>query len=139
MGQSRDHGVMYLTRAKRPLRYVMGLVYVVAGLAHFLAPKAFARAVPPRLPRPVGLVYLSGVAELVLGVGVMFDRTQRPSAWGIIALLAAVFPANVHLARSDTLDDLVPEEYAGVVRVAAWLRLPFQPALMAWTWWYTRE
>lgn len=130
---------MQLTRVKRPLRYVMGLVYVVAGIAHFLAPKSFARAVPPSLPRPVGLVYLSGVAELVLGVGVLFDRTRRPSAWGIIALLAAVFPANVHLARSDALDDLVPDGYAGVARVAAWLRLPFQPALMAWAWWYTRE
>ncbi len=130
---------MQLTRVKRPLRYVMGLIYVVAGIAHFLAPKTFARAVPPQLPSPVGLVYISGVAELVLGVGVVFDRTRRASAWGLVALLAAVFPANVHLARSDTLDDLVPERYADIARIGAWLRLPFQPVLMAWAWWYTRE
>ncbi|MDZ7746541.1 MAG: DoxX family membrane protein [Halobacteriales archaeon] len=130
---------MHLDRAKRPLRYVMAFVYVVAGIAHFIAPKAFARAVPPQLPRPVGLVYLSGVAELLFGIGVLFERTRRPSAWGLVALLGAVFPANVHLARSDTLDSLVPERYAGVARVAAWIRLPLQPVLMAWAWWYTRE
>jgi len=130
---------MDATRLKRPLRYVMALFYAGAGVAHFLTPKSFEQAVPPSLPRPRALVYLSGVAEILLGVGVLFERTRRASAWGIVALLAAVFPANVHLARSDVLDRTVPDQYAGLARAVAWLRLPLQPVLMAWAWWYARE
>ena len=116
----------------------MGATYVVAGIAHFLAPKRFAEAIPPSFPRPVGLVYLSGIAEIILGVGVAWRRTRRPSAWGIVALLVAVFPANVHLARSDTLNDLVPESLVAPARVAAWVRLPFQGVLIGWALRYAR-
>nr|WP_239638706.1 MULTISPECIES: hypothetical protein [Halorubrum] len=116
----------------------MGATYVAAGIAHFLAPKRFAAAIPPSFPKPVALVYLSGVAEVVLGPGVALRRTRRPSAWGIAALLVAVFPANVHLARSDTLNDLVPERFAGVARLAAWVRLPFQAVLIGWALRYAR-
>ncbi|MFC7176695.1 MauE/DoxX family redox-associated membrane protein [Halosegnis marinus] len=129
---------MDLPRLKRPLRYAMALFYVVAGVSHFLAPRAFERAVPPAFPRPRALVHLSGVAEILLGVGVLFERTRRLSAWGLVALLAAVFPANVHIARGG-LDDTVPDAVAGLVRAAGWARLPLQPVLMAWAWWYTRE
>jgi uncharacterized membrane protein len=126
-------------RLKRPLRYVMGLTYVVAGLLHFLAPEAYERAVPPSLPRPRTLVYLSGVAEVGLGLGVLFERTRRPSAWGLIALLAAVFPANVYMATSDVVLRSVPERARGAVAVALWLRLPLQGLLMYWAWWYTAD
>ena len=121
----------------RSLAPLMGATYVVAGIAHFLAPKRFAAAIPPSFPRPVALVYLSGIAEILLGVGVSLRRTRRPSAWGIAALLVAVFPANVHLARGDVLDDLVPDRFAGVARLAAWIRLPFQGVLIAWALRYT--
>ena len=115
----------------------MGATYVAAGIAHFLVPKRFAEAVPPAFPNPVALVYLSGIAEIVLGVGVAWRRTRRPSAWGIAALLVAVFPANVHLARGDVLDDLVPERLVGPARLAALIRLPFQAVLIGWALRYT--
>ena len=121
----------------RSLAPLMGATYVVAGIAHVLAPKRFAAAVPPSFPRPVSLVYLSGIAEILLGIGVSLRRTRRPSAWGIAALLVAVFPANVHLARGDVLDDLVSDRFAGVARLAAWIRLPFQGVLIAWALRYT--
>ena len=123
---------------ERSLAPLMGATYVVAGIAHFLAPKRFAEAVPPSFPRPVGLVYLSGIAEILLGIGVAIPRTRRPSAWGIVALLVAVFPANVHLARSDTLNDLVPDRLVGPARLAAWIRLPFQGVLIGWALRYAR-
>ena len=116
----------------------MGLLYVVAGVSHFLAPKAFERVVPPQFPRPDALVAISGVAEIGLGIGVLFERTRRPSAWGIVALLIAVFPANVYMATDDVAAELVPEQFAGVARIAAWLRLPLQAVLAAWAWCYTR-
>jgi len=121
----------------RSLAPLMGATYVVAGVAHFLAPKRFAAAIPPSFPRPVALVYLSGIAEILLGIGVSLRRTRRPSAWGVAALLVAVFPANVHLARGEVLDDLVSDRFADLARLAAWVRLPFQGVLIAWALRYT--
>ena len=126
------------TESERSLAPLMGATYVAAGIAHFLIPKRFAEAVPPAFPNPVGLVYLSGIAEIALGVGVAWRRTRRPSAWGIAALLVAVFPANVHLARDGALDGLVPERLAGPARLAALVRLPFQAVLIAWALRYAR-
>ncbi|WP_435117722.1 DoxX family protein [Halolamina sp. C58] len=122
----------------RALRTVMGLFYVVAGVSHFLAPRAFERVVPPQFPRPGALVSLSGVAEIVLGTGVLFERTRRPSAWGIVALLIAVFPANVYTVTDDVAPELVPDQFDDAARLAAWLRLPMQAVLVGWAWLYTR-
>jgi len=127
-----------LARYKRPLLFVMGPLYVVAGVLHFLAPKVYARVVPPSLPKPVALVYLSGIAEVVLGVGVLLRRTRRVSAWGLVALLVAVFPANVYMATDEVGLELVPESARGLARVGAWVRLPLQGVLVLWAWWYTR-
>ncbi|WP_096395707.1 DoxX family membrane protein [Halorubrum trapanicum] len=126
------------TESERSLAPLMGATYVAAGIAHFLIPERFAEAIPPSFPRPVSLVYLSGIAEILLGIGVAIPRTRRPSAWGIVALLVAVFPANVHLSRSDTLNDLVPDRLVGPARLAALIRLPFQAVLIAWALWYAR-
>lgn len=126
-----------LARRKEPLRYVMGATYVIAGVMHFVAPRTFARAVPSGLPRPRALVLLSGLAEIGLGLGVAIRRTQRASAWGLVALLVAVFPANVHMATDGLVTDAVPDRFAGIARLAAWARLPFQGALVLWAWWYT--
>ncbi|WP_049972285.1 DoxX family protein [Haladaptatus cibarius] len=125
-------------RLMRPLLYVMSFVYVVTGVLHFVVPKVYARIIPPQFPRPVFLVYFSGLAEVVLGIGVLFQRTRRQSAWGLIALLVAVFPSNVYMARNEILPDGVPDWANGIARVALWVRLPFQGVLILWAWWYTR-
>ena len=127
-----------LARRKRPLRYVMGVLYVVAGLAHFVAPNVYAQVVPPVFPRPVLLVYLSGVAEVVLGLGVMYARTRRVAAWGLILLLVAVFPANVYMATNDLVLEGVPAWASTPSDAATLARLPFQLVLVAWAGWYTR-
>ncbi|WP_277556256.1 DoxX family protein [Halobaculum limi] len=114
----------------------MGPIYVIAGVSHFLVPKAFERVVPPSLPRPRALVYLSGLAEIALGIGVLLPQTRRRSAWGLIVLLVAVFPANVYMATGDVEDGL-PEEVAAVPDWLLWARLPMQAVLIAWAWWYT--
>jgi uncharacterized membrane protein len=120
-----------------PFRYVMGLFYAIAGVTHFLAPRRFKRIVPPQFPRPQTLVYVSGAAEILLGIGVLFERTRRASAWGIVALLIAVFPANVYMATDDLAAELVPERFADAARIAAWVRLPMQALLVGWAWLYT--
>lgn len=116
----------------------MGLSYVGAGLMHFLFPRVYEQVVPPLFPRPLGLVYLSGVAEVLLGVGVLFERTRRVSAWGLVALLLAVFPANVHMAVSDLELEGVPDPMRDPPDAALYARLPLQAVLVLWAWWYTR-
>lgn len=127
-----------LDRAKRPLRYVMGGLYVVAGVLHFVVPQVYVQVVPPTFPRPLALVYLSGVAEIVLGLGVMHHRTRRLSAWGLVFLLLAVFPANVYMATHDVVLEGVPQWASEPSDAATWARLPFQGVLILWAWWYTR-
>ncbi|WP_148416598.1 DoxX family membrane protein [Haloferax sp. KTX1] len=127
-----------LTRLKTPLRYAMGALYVLAGVMHFVVPDAYAQVVPPVFPAALALVYVSGVAEIALGVGVVLRHTQRIAAWGLIALLVAVFPANVYMATSDIALEGVPAALREPSDAALWLRLPLQGVLVAWAWWYTR-
>jgi uncharacterized membrane protein len=127
-----------LARLKRPLCYVMGVLYVVAGVMHFVVPGVYAQIVPPVFPRPLALVYLSGVAEIVLGVGVLFARTRRYAAWGLVFLLVAIFPANVYMATHDVVLEGVPAWASRPSDTATWARLPLQVVLVGWAWWYTR-
>jgi uncharacterized membrane protein len=103
---------------------------VTAGIAHWVRPGIYLKIMPPYLPWPRALVYVSGVAEIVLGVLLLVPRTTHLAAWGLIALLIAVFPANVHMA-------LHPELYPRISPVLLWLRLPLQGVLIAWVYAYT--
>lgn len=126
------------SRLKELLVYPMGALYVVAGVAHFAIPEAFAQIVPPFLPAPLFLVYLSGVAEITLGLGVAYPRTRRAAAWGLVALLLAVFPANVYMATSGVAVTGTPWGTLDPSPLVSWGRLPFQVVLLLWAWWYTR-
>jgi uncharacterized membrane protein len=123
-----------MSRTKRILLYVMALFYVTAGVMHFTRPEFYVAIMPPYLPWHLELVYLSGVAEILCGVGLLIPQTRVLAAWATIALLVAIFPANIHVALND-----VPmagsTEGAGIWN---WVRLPFQFLFMAWAWWYTR-
>ena len=111
---------------------LIALIFVGAGVMHFVRPQPFVRIVPPFLPFPLGLVYLSGVAEILGGVGVLVPALRAWAGIGLIVLLVAVFPANVYMA-------LAPERAGmGIAPVWLWLRLPLQFVLIAWVWWATR-
>jgi uncharacterized membrane protein len=116
----------------------MGAFYVLAGISHFTTPGFFRQLVPPVLPAPGLLVVLSGIAEIVCGTLVLVPATRRVAAWGIIALLVAVYPANVYQALYDpTLID--PPAWMGQpTQAALWFRLPLQFVLVYWAWRYTR-
>jgi uncharacterized membrane protein len=119
---------------KTVLLYLMAAFYVYAGINHFLNPGFYVAIMPPYLPWHLGLVNVSGIAEIVLGVAVLVPRLRRTAAWGLIALLVAVFPANVHVALNN-----VPMGNAEVgAGIWNWVRLPFQALFIAWAWWYTR-
>ena len=124
-----------LTRFKRPLLYLMGPGYVIAGVLHFVAPELYVQIIPPFLPAPLALVYLSGVAEIVVGVGVLVPRTRRYAAWATIAMLIAIFPANVYMATSMVVvDGIGGSNPSPLIR---WGRLPLQGVLILWAYWYT--
>ncbi len=113
-------------------RKLLGLFFIQAGVAHFVIPKPYRAIVPPGMGDPAKVVAISGVAELAGGVGVLLSPTRRLAGLGLIALLAAVFPANLHMARN-------PEQFAKIPRWALWARLPLQPLAMLWAWRATRD
>jgi uncharacterized membrane protein len=112
----------------RRSRMVLGIAFIGAGVNHFLMPRTYEAIVPPSMKgRAQALVAISGVAEVAGGVGVLMPWTRRLAGLGLIALLAAVFPANLHMARA-------PERFSRVPRWALYARLPLQPLMMWWAW-----
>ena len=87
-----------MSRTKTRLLWLMSFLYCAAGFNHVLNPDFYLAIIPPGLPSPDWLNLLSGLAEIVLGVYVLEPRVRVLAAWGIIALLVAVFPANVYVA-----------------------------------------
>lgn len=120
-----------MRRLRRGFKYLMAVFYVLAGVNHFLNPAVYLKIMPPYLPWPRFLVEVSGVFEIALGVLLLVPRCTRWAAWGLIALLIAVFPANLHMA-------VHPELYPEIPAAALWARLPLQAVLIAWAWVYTR-
>ena len=123
---------------KRLKRFSLGLLaifYTVAGILHFVKPENYLKIMPPYLPAPLALVLVSGAAEFALGVGVLFPRTRRLAAWGIIALLIAVFPANLYLYQHAV--ESAGTAYAVSLPVLYW-RLWLQAVFIAWAYVHTR-
>ena len=122
-----------MSRIKTILLYVMAAAYAFAGFSHLASPEFFLAIIPPNLPEPELLNVVSGLAEIVLGVFLLDRRTRPFAAWGVVALLIAVFPANLYAAQAN-VGPGGPGTGAGA---ANWIRLPFQLLLVAWAWWYT--
>jgi uncharacterized membrane protein len=119
-----------MTRVKHISRYLYGVFFITAGANHFLNTPFYVSIMPPYLPWHVALVYISGLVEIGLGALLLFERWSRLAAWGLIALLIAVFPANVHMT-------LYPEDYSWASPLTLWFRLLLQGLLIAWAYWYT--
>lgn len=118
---------------KHALRWALALLMVFAGLNHFRVPALYLAMMPPQLPWPEALVLISGVAEVAGGLGLLIPATRRLAAWGLVALLVAVFPANLYMALHELpLGSYHPPAWA------LWARLPLQAVLIAWALWTTR-
>lgn len=126
-----------LTRLKRPLLYVMSTGYIVAGVLHFVVPELYVQIVPPIFPAELLLVYLSGLAEIAVGIGLLIDRTRQYAAWATIALLIAIFPANIYMATHGVVIEGLPGD-GDPSSIVRWGRLPLQGVLILWAFWYTR-
>ena len=120
---------------KRPLKKLallgLGVFFVGAGVNHFVNPDFFVGIMPPYLPAHLALVYLSGLFEILGGILVLVSRIRAVAGWGLVVLLLAIFPANIHMALSL---ELFPDMSAA----ALYARLPFQGVFLAWAYWATR-
>ena len=119
---------------KRVFQWLLAALFFVSGILHFIQTDFYLRLMPPYLPAPRALVYLSGIIEAGLGVLLLRPQYTRLAAWGLIATLIAVFPANLHAAMTAG----TPEAALPGAPLWQWLRLPFQAVFIAWAYWFTR-
>jgi uncharacterized membrane protein len=105
---------------------ITGVLFVVAGALHFIRPAMYQQIVPPQFGHAGMLIAISGIAEIAGGLGLMIPRIRRAAGFGLIALLVAVWPANIFMA-------VEAGRFAAVAPAwALWSRVPLQVALMWW-------
>jgi uncharacterized membrane protein len=119
-----------MSRIKIASKYLLAIFMVGAGTMHFVRPDFYTKIMPPYLPWHLELVYLSGFFEAALGLLLLIPRFSRLAAWGIIALLIAIFPANIYVYQHQELLPASPLVHL--------LRLPLQAVFILWAYWHTR-
>ncbi|HEX9150659.1 MAG TPA: DoxX family protein [Flavobacterium sp.] len=110
--------------------YTMAFIYVLAGLNHFRNPRLYLKIIPPYFPNPKLLNSISGCAEILLGITLCIPATSKLAAWGIIALLVAVFPTHLYMYAND-------RAAMGLPKWILLLRIPLQLGLIYWAYQYT--
>ena len=110
--------------------YLMASIYILAGVMHFVKPKFYLKIMPPYIPWHKAMNYISGAAEIILGICLFIPNYTIWAAWGIIALLIIVFPANIYHLTS-------AKPGKGIPIWVLYLRLPFQLVFIWWAWWHT--
>jgi uncharacterized membrane protein len=109
--------------------YLMAAMYIVAGLFHFIKPKMYMRIMPSYLPNHRALVYLSGIAEIILGLGLCFSPFRDLAIYGIIVMLLIFLSVHFYMLSGK-------KAAAGLPRWVLVLRIPLQLGLIYWAWWY---
>jgi uncharacterized membrane protein len=115
----------------RVLRNILAAGFIFIGISHFIMPDPFLKIMPEFIPFKKEFVYLSGFFEILGGAGLLFKKVRKIAGWGLIALLIAVFPANISMAFKNQTFGIIPQW-------ALWLRLPLQ-FLLTWLVWRAAE
>lgn len=123
-------GINPMKKFRDNARFATGIAFIFTGVSHFLIPETFLKMMPPFIPAPLLMIYVSGFLEILGGIGLFLPPMKRWAALGLIALLIAVFPANIYVALNNV-------QLGGVMTysVYQWLRLPMQFVLIWWVWW----
>lgn len=119
---------------KNTTAYVIGLLYIIVGLKHFITPNFFIAIVPPFLIYRSEIVLISGLIEVCMGFLLLFKKTRRIGAYITILLLIAVFPANIYLYLSE-----LPRDIIGISKNQALFRMPFQIPLIILAYWHSKN
>ncbi len=122
-----------MDRFKTMTIYFMSAAYIYVGIQHFIDPDFFLAIMPDYLPLHLEAVYLSGVFEILLGGMLLFKEYRKVAGWGLIALLLAVFPANIYLAQNE-----IAQQSINISQTAAIVRLPFQALFIGIAYWHTK-
>ncbi len=116
-------------------RSLLAVLFIVAGILHFVIPQVYLKIMPPYLPWHSALLSISGAAEILGGLGLLAPMliVRHAAAWGLVALLVSVLPANIYMATEHLpLPGIMGQSWA------QWLRIPLQIPLIYWAWSYTR-
>ena len=111
--------------------YFMAALYIVAGLVHFMKPAIYMRIMPQYLPAPKTLVFISGIAEILLGILLCIPQTKNLAVYALILMLIIFLLVHIHMLSSE-------KAAAGFPQWALWSRIPLQFLLMYWAYWYIR-
>lgn len=122
-----------LTKTQKVFLVIAAIFYTFAGTLHFLRPAMYMKIMPPYVPWHLAMVYVSGAAEILGGIGLLVTPMRRSAALGLVALLIAVFPANLYMATNP-----VEAGASALPTAALWGRLLLQPLLIWWVLWCTR-
>ena len=114
--------------------YLMSAAYTYVGVRHFIDPDFFLHIMPNYLEYHLELVYLTGVAEIIFGIMLIFNQTRKIGSIGLIILLILVFPANIHLVQSDLSQSML-----NVTKNQSILRLPFQGVFILIAYWHSKK
>jgi uncharacterized membrane protein len=126
-------GINPVASIKSNARIATGLTFIFIGATHFLMPEKYLEMMPPFIPAPLTIIYISGFFEILGGVGLILPWTKLTAAFGLIALLLAVFPANIYVAINNVqLGGFMSEPFY------QWLRLPLQFVLIGWVWFVSK-
>ena len=123
-----------LNSKKSIVRLLLALIFVITGILHFTHTNKFVQIVPPFIPAPEAMVYISGVFEILGAIGLLISRYSRLAAFGLVLLLIIIFPANIYMAVKNI-------QLGGIMNnpVLQWIRLPFQGVLIWWVLWCTEK
>ena len=114
--------------------YVMSLLYIIVGIKHFVDVEYFVSIVPNYISWKKEAVFVSGFFEILLGILLLFHKTRKLAALGIILLLIAVFPANIYLYVSE-----IPRDILNISKRDALIRIPFQIPLIIISYWHSEK
>lgn len=112
-------------------RYILAGLFLITGILHFIKPQIFVKIMPEYIPFHLAMVYISGAAEMLGGLGILFERTQAWAGCGLILLLIAVFPANINMS----IQSVQKSGYSSLFSLATIARLPLQIVLIYWVYW----
>ncbi len=121
---------------QKSLIYSMGYFYLVAGVNHFVTPDFYLPLIPPFFTNPEWINILSGVAEVLLGLGVLYLPTRKRAAWGIFGMLLCFIPSHVYFIQLGSCLEggLCVPEWVGWVRL-----LIIHPILLLWSFWVSKN
>lgn len=119
-----------MATTRKIARIAATVFFTAAGVMHFARPSPYLKIMPPYIPAPLAMVYISGAAEIAGGISLTAKRLRRMAGWGLVALLIGVFPANIYMAAAH-----VQVTANSVPDWLLWGRLALQPLMIGWVLW----